>query len=739
MDERPQFTTDVEIDVGALLRSLFRKLPVIVVFAGLVAVGTFMALDRLAPVYKSEATILIESGESDLTRTAQSPQPSAVPDREAVASQIQLIRSRDVAEGVARDLGFASRAEFDETLAAPGPLDQFLARFGLVSPGGGSAGERVLKAYYRRLDVYAVDQSRVIGIAFSSTDPKLAAAAANAVADGYIAAQRAAKRDAASTAAGFLSTQITDLRAKVLEAESKVEAFRAGNDLFAGGSQSAATIGEQQLADLSSELARARSARAGAEAKAGEIRTGLQGGGAVNLADVLNAPLIQNLVQQQVALKSQIAQLSATYLPQHPRMKELAAQVADFDRRVAAETARILDSLDADARLARAREEALTRDFDSLKTVAARTGDASVELRALEREAAAQRELLDEYLRRYREATAREEAGYLPVDARVISRAAVPVEPDFPRKLPMAAAAGVAAGILAVAMALLAELASGRPMRRLTYALPVALAPDAAPAAAPEVAPPAPAGAVEPMPPRADPPMSFPPRSSATRGRAMPQAQPMTSSGPWVGKALAAIAGEIEARGARRIAVLLAEDSDDGGRPLAALTLARALAAGGRRVVLVDLHGDDADAVAMGEERGLAGLAELLAGAASFAHVIYRDHRSRVHLIPAGGEALAADALAGERIETALSALALTYDHVVLDCGEDQAAMLARSCDFAVVASAHAADDPRSTRASAIVSHGGRAEVRLLVVGPAGARPSENGLERASLAVGAAA
>jgi uncharacterized protein involved in exopolysaccharide biosynthesis len=116
--------------------------------------------------------------------------------------------------------------------------------------------------YYKRLSVYAVDKSRVIGIDFSSEDPELAAAVANAIAEEYLALQRSAKRDTTVDAAQWLSAQIVDLRAKVQDAEAKVERFRADNDLFSSVGVSPATLPQQQLADLNGELSRVRAVRA---------------------------------------------------------------------------------------------------------------------------------------------------------------------------------------------------------------------------------------------------------------------------------------------------------------------------------------------------------------------------------------------------------------------------------------------------------------------------------------------
>ena len=59
-----------------------------------------------------------------------------------------------------------------------------------------------------------------------------------------------------------------------------------------------------------------------------------------------------------------------------------------------------------------------------------------VQLRALERESRTERELLDSYLQKYREASARDSINAAPPEARIISRASPSLKPAFPKKLP---------------------------------------------------------------------------------------------------------------------------------------------------------------------------------------------------------------------------------------------------------------------------------------------------------------
>src|SRR6266536_2312280 len=170
MDSRPQ--TDVEIDVRALFGVLLRRLPYLIVFVLIVAVGTYVVLGRVPPVYKSEATVFLESGESNLTRTTQTGagDATAVFDDAAIASQIQLIRSRDLAAAVSKQLDLPNRAEFDPN-RQPSALTQLLQKIGLAHPDTAMPEERALGVYFKSLTVTSLEKSRVIAIDFSSTNP----------------------------------------------------------------------------------------------------------------------------------------------------------------------------------------------------------------------------------------------------------------------------------------------------------------------------------------------------------------------------------------------------------------------------------------------------------------------------------------------------------------------------------------------------------------------------------------
>ncbi len=215
--------------------------------------------------------------------------------------------------------------------------------------------------------------------------------------------------------------------ASVADAEAKVEQYRSKTNLFIGNNNT--TLSNQQLGDLSTHIRAARAQRADAEAKAKIIRDTLRSGAPVEFSDIINSELMRRLSEQRVTLRAQLAEQSSTLLDGHPRIKELRAQINDLERQMRAEAERLARSLDNDSRLANARVDALGANLDPAKRQTSSTNEQDVQLRALERDAKSQRDLLESYLAKYREASARDNIGAASPEARIISTAACRARP----------------------------------------------------------------------------------------------------------------------------------------------------------------------------------------------------------------------------------------------------------------------------------------------------------------------
>src|SRR5450631_3655450 len=473
-----------DLDFGALGQALARKRGWIIVPTVLAAVLSITSVNLVTPRYKSEARILIDGRENVFLRpNGERNEERTALDAEAVTSQVQLLQSRDLAREIIRKNKLAERPEFDPLLQGLSPVKSMMALFGIGrDPFSLTPEERVLDAYFDRFTAYAVDKSRVVVIEFQSRDPELAARVANSIAEGYLVLQQGARQDQAKSAGQWLSGEIDNLRKKVAEAESRVEDFRSKSSLFIGTNNT--TLSNQQMGELNTQLNNARALRSDAESKAGLIREMLQSSKTIDASEVLNSELMRRLSEQRVTLRAQLAEQSSTLLDNHPRIKELKAQLAELDHQNRDEASKISRSLDSDARIAGGRVEGLTASLEQMKKLASSSNGQDVQLRALEREAKAQRDLLESYLAKYREANTRENIDAAPSEGRIISRAIVSNTPAYPKRLPV-----VLLATLATLMLSAGAIVTGELLRMTAPRAPVAFTAPYQPELAPVRAP----------------------------------------------------------------------------------------------------------------------------------------------------------------------------------------------------------------------------------------------------------
>ncbi|RWF41785.1 MAG: chain-length determining protein [Mesorhizobium sp.] len=690
---------DVDVDLRQLFASLARNWLHILVVA-LAVTGLAFAFAWLAtPHYKAETKLLIETRESVFTRPDGTSNDSEKPilDEQGVASQVEVIASTDILKQVAAKLNLSRLPEFDEA-AKMSALSRLLVIVGLKSdPNEIPPEERVLKKMREKLNVYSVEKSRVIVIEFSSEDPRLAADIPNAIADTYISVQGNAKLESNAAATDWLAPEIADLSKRVKDAEAKVADFRAQSDLLMGGNN--AVLATQQLSELSTELSRVRANRAAAEATADSVRKALQSGGSLDaVPEVLNSDLIQRLRERQVELRANIADLSTTLLDNHPRIRALKSQLADLDGQIRNEAQKIMKGLATQAQTAQARENQLLGDVNTLKAASARAGEQQVELDALQRDANAQRQLLESYMTRYREASSRSDRNYLPVDARIFSRAVTPSEPYFPKIVPIVGAAFVASLRLMAIATLLGELFSGRAMRPAAGARFGRIEQVEMPVARVEPALVDAGLARDRLADREVQP------EAATAADALDEsAAPKPSA---LGEIdIEKAAEKLIASGAAR-AIFVSPEGDEAAA--SAVLVAREVSDAGLRVLLLDLTASGAASRPMLDSALFPGITDLLASEAQFSDVIHADLYSDCHVIPVGTADPARAMRAADRLPIIMQSLTTAYDLVVVECGPADAQGISRLAGEAteVFLSMLEADDEVTQAAVKLIENG---------------------------------
>lgn len=696
----PASISIMEVLRGVLRRKLF------IIGMGAVAFGIGFGLVKvLKPVYSTEAQVLIQNQETpfDRVQPAENQRADAIDDR-VVASQISVIKSDDLGRRVVAALGLENKPEFNPLINGVGTVGKIKIALGFgTDPALKTPEQRALDYYSEELGVFQLPASNVVGIRFSAKDPEIAARIANTLAETYVLWTRESQSQPTERAREWLSQQIEALRRKVADSEQAVEQFRAEAGLLQG---TATTLGTQGISELNSQITVAKGAALEARAKADAIRDMLATSGSVDTAtDVLASQVVQRLKEQRTDATRRRAELSVTYLPNHPKMVAVETEITNIDRQIRAEALKVVASLDEQARVAESREKSLEQNLAMLKATESAANLDDVKLKALERDASANRALLEAMLGRYAEANARQDLSSQPGLGVIIQSAGVPSAPSFPKPGPMVLLITIAGLAVGLGIAFLIELmaAAARQTAReeadidrateMAPAMPVAPASPAAPlprytfppanfSAEPEVAP----------APKPVPPVFAAMQHLAVWPKIIPQGDLSGITDlPDVSAAANTMAKWAETirtgMNVRRVG-LTSLGGGTADAPVAALALARSVARTGKRVVLVDLARMGSFLGGLCGVPSGPGLADLVSGAVDFTKVIGRDQKSTVHVLRYGLDHSphAAD-LIHERLQSVLDALAQAYDFAVINLGEavDETPVMLEKCQSALI------------------------------------------------------
>ncbi len=435
----------------ASLEELFNKIWsgkwTILIIVLVITTATLFFLQSRTPVFSAQALILLESREQNLIGIA--PVTTSLDEQtQKVESEIELLKAPALALKVIEHLHLHRLKEFNPTLHPRGIFDhaqellkRWLAPL-ITAPKKEVLTEEqrlekeravIINEFLDHLKVVPQGRSRVISVSFTSEDPYLAARIVNTLIDTYISQQLAAKLEPIERANKWLTMRLSVLREKVEAAETAVEKLRQESGLVPR--KPGITLESQQISELNTQLIMARAQGAEAEARLRSVKSLVNSpGGIESSAEVLKSPLIQRLREQEARLVREAAELMEEHGPKHPKVTNIQAERKNLQSEVAAEVAKIAKGLENEVAVARVREASLRANVNTLKQQLAISNESEVKLRALERDAAAQRVLLETLLRRLTETNVQKDKAVQQADSRSISRAFVPSKPAYPKK-----------------------------------------------------------------------------------------------------------------------------------------------------------------------------------------------------------------------------------------------------------------------------------------------------------------
>jgi len=383
------------------------------------------------PTYTSRATILLDPGKTRLGNLVR----DAPLDAMEAESQIQLIKSEAVGLAVIKKLNLTDDPEFDPRSLSSRWVDWLRSTAGLpvAAPAKADPTQTALAVLGARLNIYRVG-GNVLEIEFRSLTPQRAAEIANAFAESYIEDQLKTRYQAAGQATSWLQGTIQELGAQSAAADEAVVQFKTKNNIVASGGM---LITEQQLTALNTQLVMAREKTAETKARLDRIeeiiRTGPSSdqdiGGAVS--ETLNNPIIVKLRTQYLEFVNREADWSRRFGKDHLAVVNLKRQIQELRTSIGDELKRIAETYKSDYEIAKQRQMEVEKAIASAVSRSQETNQAEIELRRLESSAETYRSLYKSALERNTEIDAQQ--SFPGTDARLITRAGVPLEKSGPK------------------------------------------------------------------------------------------------------------------------------------------------------------------------------------------------------------------------------------------------------------------------------------------------------------------
>jgi polysaccharide biosynthesis transport protein len=409
------------------------------------------------PSYTAQAQLLIDARKVQVFQQQSILGDSPI-DAAQVESQAEILKSENIASAVIKNLRLADNPEF---VGSGGGL--LGALFNSVSSGFGSDAGKVasdfenfriaMRTFQERLAIKRLGLSYVIQIGFWSYSPERAAEIANAVADAYITDQLEAKYQATRRASVWLQDRIKELRDQVSAAERAVVDFRTQNNIVSTGGNDKRLLGEQQVAELTSQLVIARAHTAETKARLDRIESVLSRTDSPadsfgsTVTDTLKNEVVTKLRTQYLELAARENEWSVKYGHDHLAVVSLRNQMREIRNSIFEELKRLGETYKSDFAIAKQREVGVQQELAQAVSGSQATDAKSVTLRELQSTAQTYKTIYDNFLQRYMEAV--QQQSFPITEARLISSASRPLNKSHPKillDLAIACLGGIALG-----------------------------------------------------------------------------------------------------------------------------------------------------------------------------------------------------------------------------------------------------------------------------------------------------
>ncbi|MFJ2484753.1 GumC family protein [Pseudomonas sp. NPDC087639] len=466
-----QYSEDKDtIDLLKLWRVIWRakwSIGWLVLVSGLLAA---VVVSTITPQYIGSTTLLFNDKTPPLM-SFQQVKDSGGNATDYLQTQQALLQSRDLAERAVKKLGLTTHPVTDPR-QQPKPwftprqwltnldLEQWVPGLGMLMPLKDVLTEedvfnQVTQNLMLHTSVKFVGKSQLLEIEVELPDPDLAAAAANALAQGFTDSQLDTSEKSSQTTTAWMNTRLVKLRDNLRAAEKKLQGYREEQGLVDVGG--VATISANELEMTGNRMVDARRNRAEAESEYRQAKS-LSNGDLSRLSSVpavLSNPLVQKFQADRALAQAKVDELAGRYGPKHPSLVSAQSELRTATTSLQLQVQQVVAGIERQYQLATASEASLRQSFNSNKAQIQDIARKEFQLREFQREVDSSRALYETFVTRLKETTATADMDSTKV--RIVDPAIVPVEASKPRKSLIVGIVGLIAAVIGVALALLFE------------------------------------------------------------------------------------------------------------------------------------------------------------------------------------------------------------------------------------------------------------------------------------------
>ncbi len=432
----PSWPTTVEstdtISIGEIVSSLLQRRLLIISSALIAALLGYLHVTSIVDTYTSSTEVMLYP-QRERVLASEEMLPSRNPDDAMIATEIEIIRSRTMAERIVSSFELENHPDWNGASPARRGIKLWLSNI-FENKDAVPLTDRAKRrnAIDKVLSMTKAEQVRdsfVISIQASAFEPTLAADIANLLRDSYIQSQLDFTNASSSHATSWFQSRLDQLEGDLQRKENTAASFRESQDLLA---TSGSTLTEQQVRDTQEAVSEARASLLDKEAQLEQVKQ------AANSSDRLSeiglavgSAQVAELRRRQAESSALLAELSSKYGKRHPEFTIADAEAKDLQRQIDEELQRIIADVQSKVDVAQKRLVLAEQDRARYEGRLARNNRSHVRLNELEREASSTRDIYEDYSRRFQEVNDQASLG-MNAPVRVIAEAVEPSHSDTP-------------------------------------------------------------------------------------------------------------------------------------------------------------------------------------------------------------------------------------------------------------------------------------------------------------------